>query len=115
MGLHGQQVGAFIDAQVEESEVPYKDINYRIDELVDYVRNLDRLRMSFGFKELDELLRGLDPGEIAAVMGRANTCKTLMGTDMLDKMTELGKYGPTVFSRLRCRLSGSRREWSRSS
>lgn len=91
-----QQVADFLETQPEEVEVPYKDINFRIDEYVNYVRNLDTLRMSFGFKELDELLRGLNPGEIAALMGRANTCKTLMSTDMVDKMAALGKGVPTV-------------------
>lgn len=90
-------VARFINADpFQFGEELYKDSVYRIDEYVEYVKNLDTVRMSTGFKEIDDKIRGINPGEVMGIMGRANVGKTLTITELCNNLAKSNKDTPTV-------------------
>jgi replicative DNA helicase len=90
-------VSTFLEAKYTQSdEVAWKDSEYRINELIQYIKDIDKLRLSMGLPEVDEVICGINPGEVLGLMGRANTGKTLLLTDLLDKMMSAGKRVPAV-------------------
>lgn len=97
-GLSEEKISRFLNIKtMDNEEIIFKDTEFRVNEYSEYVKNLDSSRMSTGFIEIDEAIRGINPGEIVGIMGRANSCKTLMATDLFNKQTKLSKDVPTIF------------------
>jgi hypothetical protein len=90
-------VARFINADPNKyGDELYKDSEYRINEFIEYIKNLDKVRMSTGFKEIDDKIRGINPGEVLGIMGRANVGKTLTITELYNNLVLSKKDTPTV-------------------
>lgn len=67
----------------------------RMQERLDGTANLG---IEFGLPDLDDIVRGLRPGNLVVLAGRPGTGKTVMGTCLADKVAIKDRKGALIFS-----------------
>lgn len=79
-------------------------VSYR-DILASVVDEIDRLHtgeqdigINFGLPDLDRLLRGLRPGNLVVIAGKPGTGKTVLGTNLADKIATKDGKSALIFS-----------------
>lgn len=55
-------------------------------------------RLTFGYPELDAVLRGVAPGEVLQILGRSGVGKTAFGLNLVERMTVAGQIPTLIFS-----------------
>ena len=63
-------------------------INEARDRYVEYIKQLKKRKINLGFRELDEKLRGIAPGEVLQVMARTGVGKTAFVLNVIKNVIE---------------------------
>src|SRR5215470_15702808 len=74
---------------------------HRVVDLADeYVLRLlqPHHRIQLGYAELDDVVRGVAPGEVMTILGRPSVGKTAFALNLVDRMTAAGQHPTLIFS-----------------
>lgn len=68
------------------------------EEMQDRLDGKAEIGIKFGLADLDKIVRGLRPGNLAIIAGKPGTGKTVLGTGLADKIATQDGLGALVFS-----------------
>lgn len=68
------------------------------EEMQDRLDGKAEIGIKFGLADLDRIVRGLRPGNLAIIAGKPGTGKTVLGTGLADKVATQDNLGALVFS-----------------
>lgn len=68
------------------------------DDMEERLRGEEEIGLSFGLPDLDKILRGLRPGNLVIIAGKPGTGKTVMGTNLCDKIAMRDGKSALIFS-----------------
>lgn len=77
----------------------YKDmLSGVIDEMDDRLNGRLEIGLDFGLEDLDNIVQGLRPGNLVIVAGKPGTGKTVLGTNLADKIASKEGKSALIFS-----------------
>jgi DNA primase len=74
------------------------DIMEMVDKYTYFVKNVDNQRIKLGYKDLNRMIRGINPGEVLFITGRASVGKTAFILNLLSKITKNQNVNALFFS-----------------
>ncbi|MEW6188850.1 MAG: DnaB-like helicase C-terminal domain-containing protein [Actinomycetota bacterium] len=96
------------DLKIDEADI--KTITDVVDSYELFTEDLTKFRITLGYKEIDQTIRGIAPGEILGFVARTAVGKTLFALNCIRNVTEnhkvpimffsLEQESPQVFERL---------------
>lgn len=93
---------ALFDMNVSD-DVP--DVQHYKDMLADVINEMDdrfngrlEIGLNFGLKDLDDIVQGLRPGNLVIIAGKPGTGKTVLGTNLADKIASQEGKSALIFS-----------------
>lgn len=67
-------------------------------DMQDRLDGVQQMGLKFGLSDLDNIVSGVRPGNLAIIAGRPGTGKTVLGTGLADQVAIKGKGGALIFS-----------------
>lgn len=91
-----------MDLEVHEESPDVVKIREALGEVFsdmqDRLDGVQQMGLKFGLSDLDDIINGVRPGNLAIIAGRPGTGKTVLGTGLADQIAIKGKGGALIFS-----------------
>lgn len=95
---HPQVPSYQIYADLGLTEEPVSTMGGMVAGYQDYIRNIGKFRVRFGYSELDQIIRGMAPAEVCGFIARAGVGKTLFAQNLIYRVTKFQQIPILFFS-----------------